>query len=56
MRDLLSSLTIGDRLIGKDYDINKVIEHINYDNVRPILKEKIDFSKKYLEDILSIQK
>ena len=25
MRDLLSSLTIGDRLIGKDYDINKNI-------------------------------
>ena len=56
MRDLLSSLTIGDRLIGKDYDINKVIEEINYDNVKPILNEKIDFSKQYLYDLLSIKK
>ena len=56
MRDLLESLTIGNRLIGKNYDINEVLKSINYDDVRPILKEKIDFSKAYLNSTLSIKK
>ena len=57
MRDLLQELGLGNRLIkDKNYNLDELIKEIRYTKVKQILNEKIKFSKKYLEEILSIKK
>ncbi|MPQ42278.1 polysaccharide pyruvyl transferase family protein [Clostridium tarantellae] len=53
MRDLLTDLNIGERLIGADYKVEELIKDIDYSKVDKILNEKIEFSKKYLEELLA---
>ncbi|MGZ0876523.1 polysaccharide pyruvyl transferase family protein [Priestia megaterium] len=53
MRDLLSDLNIRERLISENYSLNQILKKIDYKKSKKILNEKITFSKKYLEDVLS---
>lgn len=53
MRDLLDDLKINERLISENYDFNHIIKKIDYKESKNILREKIEFSKKYLSDVTS---
>lgn len=54
MRDLLYDLGLDDRLIKDNkYDINTLLSKIDYVEIGKKLNEKIVFSKKYLEKVLS---
>ncbi len=54
MRDLLNIVGLESRMIHNDFDINEIITEIDYSHVNKILKEKIEFSKAYLENVLTI--
>lgn len=56
MRDLLDDLQLKDRLVDEKYNLEKVLSVIDYKESNAILHEKIRFSKKYLQDVLAIQK
>ncbi|MZQ83656.1 polysaccharide pyruvyl transferase family protein [Paenibacillus sp. 5J-6] len=56
MRDLLDDLQLKDRLVDEKYNLDKVLSVIDYKESNAILHEKIRFSKKYLQDVLAIQK
>ena len=53
MRDLLSDLNIENRLVNENYDINSILEDIDYKNVKYILEKKIQFSKDFLKNNMS---
>ncbi len=56
MRDLLDDLQLNERLVDEHYDVEELLSNINYRSVKRLLNEKINFSKQYLEDVLSINK
>jgi hypothetical protein len=56
MRDLLHDLKLNDRLVDENYDLDQLLTKIEYPESKDILNEKISFSKKYLQDALSIKK
>lgn len=56
MRDLLDDLKLNDRIVDKNYDLQKLIKNVDYKIPRKILNQKIMFSKKYLKEVLSIRK
>ena len=52
MRDFLDDLKIKDRLITGSYDIDKILNQFYYNDTGHILKEKIKFSKDFLDNTL----
>ncbi|WP_261302579.1 polysaccharide pyruvyl transferase family protein [Paenibacillus andongensis] len=56
MRDLLDDLQLKDRLVDENYNLEQLLTEIDYGESKKLLDEKIRFSKKYLQDVLSIQK
>ena len=57
MRDLLQGLGLENRLIkDNNYNLDELIKKIRYTKVKQILNKKIEFSKSYLEEILSIKR
>lgn len=57
MRDLLQELGLENRLIkDNNYNLDELIKKIRYTKVKQILNGKIEFSKGYLEEILSIKR
>lgn len=52
MRDFLDDLKIKDRLITGSYDIDKILNPFDYNETEHILKEKINFSKDFLDNTL----
>lgn len=55
MRDLLDDLELSYRLLNKDFDKYLLQEQIEYKRVKEILLNKIENSKKYLAEVLSIE-
>lgn len=56
MRDLLKLLNLQDRLIvNNEYDLDNLLMDINYKQVNILLDEKINISKEYLDNVLSIK-
>ncbi|WP_226667501.1 polysaccharide pyruvyl transferase family protein [Metabacillus litoralis] len=53
MRDLLEDLQLNDRLAKENYKFDKLIKNIDYREPKEILNRKIEFSRNYLERILS---
>lgn len=53
MRDLLSILKIENRLINENYNLDNIIEDINYNEVNKYASEKLEVSKMYLEKVMS---
>lgn len=53
MRDLLSILKIENRLINENYNLDNIIEYINYNEVNKYVNEKLEVSKMYLEKVMS---
>ena len=56
MRDLLKGLGLQNRLVKDNYNMDKICEGIDYINVKKNLNNKINISKNYLKNILSIKK
>ncbi|TXK82504.1 polysaccharide pyruvyl transferase family protein [Paenibacillus sp. N3.4] len=56
MRDLLDDLQLKDRLVSENYSLQEIVRSIEFQGSKKLLQEKIDFSKRYLHDVLSIQK
>ncbi|GGI46080.1 hypothetical protein GCM10008018_15330 [Paenibacillus marchantiophytorum] len=56
MRDLLDDLELKDRLVTEDYSLKEIVKKMEFHRSKKLLQDKIDFSKKYLQDVLSIQK
>ena len=56
MRDLLDDLKLNDRLISEKYNLDELLENIDYSKSIEILNEKINLSKKYLNEILKVDK
>ncbi|MDY3002433.1 MAG: polysaccharide pyruvyl transferase family protein [Romboutsia timonensis] len=56
MRDLLDDLQLSDRLVSEDYNLNNLLEDMDYSNAIKILNKKINISKNYLNKILEIDK
>ncbi|MPQ42300.1 polysaccharide pyruvyl transferase family protein [Clostridium tarantellae] len=57
MRDLLCLVNLKERLVTeKTYNLDKLLNPINYVEVKKILNKNIKFSKNYLEKVLAIKK
>ena len=56
MRDLLDDLQLRDRLVNNSYNLNELLDDIDYSKSIEILNKKIDISKKYLNKIVEIDK
>ena len=56
MRDLLDDLNLKDRLVNDNYKLEEILKDIDYTNSYKILNQKIEFSKKYIDKVLSIKK
>ncbi|MBP1990379.1 polysaccharide pyruvyl transferase family protein [Paenibacillus eucommiae] len=56
MRDLLDDLKLNERLADENYSLEKLMKKVDYSESKKILNEKIQFSKKYLKEVLSISK
>lgn len=56
MRDLLDDLGFNERLVTEIYDLNKLMDHIDYSEAKIILDDKIKKSKMFLRNALSIEK
>lgn len=54
MRDLLDDLKLHERLVNENYKLPQLIKKVNYKESKQILNVKVNFSKKYLKDVLSI--
>lgn len=52
MQDLLDDLKLNKRLLDKNFTLEQLMEKIDYEETKKILKSKIDFSEKYLTDLL----
>ena len=56
MRDLLEDLQLRDRLVNNSYNLNELLDDIDYSKSIEILNKKIDISKRYLNKIVEIDK
>ena len=56
MRDLLNDLGLNNRLVDADYNIENLIEDIDYSKSNEIIRNKINLSKDYLKKTLAIKK
>ncbi|HAT4318350.1 polysaccharide pyruvyl transferase family protein [Clostridium perfringens] len=56
MRDLLNDLGLNNRLVDADYNIENLIEDIDYSKSNEIIRNKINFSQDYLKKTLAIKK
>lgn len=56
MRDLLDDLKLKNRLVAENYNIDEILKDIDYTDSKKILNEKIEFSKNYINEVLSIKK
>lgn len=56
MRDLLDDLQLKDRLVDESYNLEQLLTAIDYRESKKVLDDKISLSKKYLQNVLSIQK
>lgn len=56
MRDLLDDLKLNERLVNENYRLPQLMKKVNYKESKQILNVKVNFSKKYLKDVLSIDK
>ena len=54
MRDLLEDLNLKDRLVDDNYSIDELLMSIDYRETNKIIDYKIELSKKYIENILSM--
>lgn len=54
MRDLLEDLNLKDKLVDDNYSIDELLRSIDYRETNKIINEKIELSKKYIENILSM--
>lgn len=52
MRDLLDDLKLNERLVDENYNLQVLLNKIDYKQSKRILNKHIRFSKKYLSDIL----
>ncbi|PPA69230.1 polysaccharide pyruvyl transferase family protein [Jeotgalibacillus proteolyticus] len=53
MRDFLTELKLNDRLVQEDRIITDILKPIDYNEVVEIIDTKINFSKSYLENLLT---
>ena len=53
MRDLLRILNIENRLISENYDLNNIIEEIDYKILEKYLTKKVKLSKEYIKEVTS---
>ncbi|UEL48758.1 polysaccharide pyruvyl transferase family protein [Terrisporobacter hibernicus] len=53
MKDLLDDLKLKNRLVNENYKIEQILKDIDYTESNKILNQKIDFSKQYIDNILS---
>ncbi|RBP03153.1 polysaccharide pyruvyl transferase family protein [Rossellomorea aquimaris] len=56
MKDFLEDLNLEDRLVIDSNSFKYLLNDINYDERKKILDKKVNISKKYLEEALSINK
>ncbi len=56
MRDLLDDLKLNERLVDENYNLEHILNKINYKESKKLLNEKIAFSENYLKNVLSIKK
>ena len=55
MRDLLDDLQLKGRLINENYKLDNILNDIEYEKPNEIIAHKVQLSKQYLNDILSIK-
>jgi hypothetical protein len=53
MRDLLDDLFLSERLINQSYDLNNLLDNIEYRDTREKLIKKISISKQFLNNVLT---
>jgi polysaccharide pyruvyl transferase WcaK-like protein len=56
MKDFLEDLNLQDRLVSDSNSFKTLLNDIDYDERKQIIEKNVDFSKKYLEETLSIDK
>ena len=56
MRDLLDDLKLNDRLVNENYNLDELLKDIDYSKSTEILSKKINLSKKYINEIVKINK